>query len=257
MLSMLADAANATDPLLRAKARKLAAKLFITLASSGTPTKRGIKRMTRVNDALAGDLDLDATLARTGGTLPLASDEFVTRRWAASERSICLLIDRSGSMSGHGVAMASLGAASVVVAAGERAECSVIMFAKDSIVLQEMGQKRRLEDLIGDVLSLRGRGVTDLALALRCARRQLGKASARERVAILLSDAIATEGADPVTALRGVDRLHVLGTSDEAESVEAGRLLARRGGGSYRTCTSVVDLPAALSALLAVGDPGR
>ncbi len=250
-LSILADAATATDPLLRAQARKLAARMFVTLASAGTPTQRGIKRMVRVADPLAGDLDLDATLARTGGSLPVSADEFVTRRWAASERSICLLIDRSGSMSGHGVAMASMGAASVVVAAGERAECSVIMFAKDAIVLQEMGQRRPLEDLIGDVLTLRGRGVTDLALAFRGARRQLGKASARERVAILLSDGLATEGPDPVTALKGVDRLHVLGTSDEPESVEAGRLLARRGRGMYRTCTKVADLPAALTLLLA------
>ena len=249
-LSMLADAANATDAALRAKARRLASKLFVTLAATGMPTKWGIRRMVRVADALAGDIDLEATLARTDGTLPTASDEFVTRRWAASERAICLLIDRSGSMSGHGVAMASMGAASVVVAAGERAECSVVMFAKDTIVLQEMGHKRRPEDLIGDVLSLRGRGVTDLALALRGARRQLGQATARERVAILLSDGLATEGADPVTVLAGIDRLHVLGTSEEPVSVEAGRVLARRGGGLYRTCTSIVDLPAALTLLL-------
>lgn len=249
-LSMLADTANATDATLRAKSRRLAAKLFVSLATKGTPSKRGIKRMIATNDPLAGDVDLDATLTRTGGSLPMLSEEFVTRRWAASERALCLLIDRSGSMSGHGVAMAALGAASVVAAAGERAQCSVIVFAKDTIVLQEMGQRRKPEQLIGDVLSLRGRGVTDLALALRGARRELGKASARERVAILLSDAIATEGADPVTALKGVDRLHVLGTSDEPESVEAGKLLALRGGGRYRTCTSIVDLPAALNLLL-------
>ena len=250
ILAMLADAANATDPVLRAKARKVAARLFVTLASMGTPTKRGIKRMVRVADAFAGDVDLDATLARSGGSLPVSADEFVTRRWAASERAICLLIDRSGSMSGHGVAMASMGAASVVVAAGERADCSVIMFAKDAIVLQEMGQRRRLEDLIGDVLSLRGRGVTDLALAFRGARRQLGRAAAPERVAVLLSDGLATEGPDPVTAFNGVDRLHVLGTSDEQESVDAGRLLAKRGRGVYRTCTTVAELPAALTMLL-------
>jgi hypothetical protein len=249
-VSMLADAANATDPVLRAKARKMAATLFISLAAQGASEKRGIRRMISVNDPLAGDIDLDATLARTDGLLPKASEEFVTRKWAASERAICLLIDRSGSMSGHGVAMASLGAASVVVAAGERAECSVVMFARDTIVLQEMGRKRRIDELVGDILSLRGRGVTDLALALRGVRRELAKAGARERVAILLSDSMSTEGGDPLLALRGVDRLHVVGTSDEAESVEAGQLLAKRGGGKYRTCTSVVDMAKTINFLL-------
>lgn len=197
-----------------------------------------------------GDIDLDATLARTDGLRPSAAHELVVRRWTASERAVCLLIDRSGSMTGRGVAMASVGAASVLVAAGERSDCSVLAFARDTIVLQEQGRRRPIDGVIGDILSLRGKGVTDLGLALRGARRQLGRAGARERVAVLLSDALSTEGEDPLRAMRGLDRLHVLGTSDEAESVEAGRLLARVGGGRYRTCTSINDLPAALTGLL-------
>ena len=146
--------------------------------------------------------------------------------------------------------MASVGAASVLVAAGERSDCSVLAFARDTIVLQEQGRRRAIDGVIGDILSLRGKGVTDLGLALRGARRQLGRAGARERVAVLLSDALSTEGEDPLLAMRGLDRLHVLGTSDEAESVDAGRMLARVGGGRYRTCTTINDLPAALTALL-------
>ena len=143
-----------------------------------------------------------------------------------------------------------MAAASVLVSAGERFDCSVIAFAKDSVVLQEQGKRRPPNALLDDILSLRGRGTTDLATALRAARRQLGRAGARERVAVLLSDAKATTGSDPMAALRGLDRLHVLGTSDDPESVEAGRALARRGGGAYRTCTNVRDIPRLLTALL-------
>ena len=50
--------------------------------------------------------------------------------------------------------------------------------------------------------------------------------------------------------MRGIDRLHVLGTSDDAESIESGRELARRGGGRYVMCTSVSEIPTALTRLL-------
>ena len=153
-------------------------------------------------------------------------------------------------MSGHAVGRAAIAAASVVAAAGERCYVSVIAFARDSIVLQEQGRPRSVDAVLGDVLTLRGRGVTDVGLALRGARRQLGRSGARERVAVLLSDAMATEGDDPLTALRGIDRLHVLGTSDEPMSLDAGRLLARRGNGRHRCCTSVAEIPAAITWLL-------
>lgn len=248
--SLLADMANATDRELRAKARRAAAQLYLRMARQGRPSKRGIRRLAADVDPLGGDLDLDATLARTNGLVPSGPGQIVTRRWSTSERAICLLIDRSGSMYGEAVARAAVAAAGVLVAAGERADCSVIAFAKDAVVLQEQGRKRPPMALLDDVLSLRGRGTTDLALALRAARRQLGRAGARERVVVLLSDAKATTGADPIAALRGLDRVHVLGTSDEPESVEAGQLLARRGGGSYRTCLTVRDIPRLLTALL-------
>ncbi len=249
---MLADMANATDVRLRAEARRLAARILLRMAKAGPVPRRGVRRMVRDLDALAGDLDLDATIERSDGLAPHTGEGLVTQRWSAAERSICLLVDRSGSMSGKGLATAAMAAASVVTAAGERADCSVIVFAKDSIVLQRQGQRRPPEELLGDILTLRGKGVTDLALALRAARRELSKSPARERIVILLGDGLATEGDDPLRAMRGIDRLHVLGTSDDPESTQATAQLAARGNGRVRTVTSLTDLPVALNALLNV-----
>lgn len=197
-----------------------------------------------------GDLDLDATMDRSGGLASALGTDLVTRRWGSSERSVCLLIDRSGSMSGAGLARAALAAASVLVASGEEGDCSVVVFAKDAIVLQEQGRTRRSVDVLDDVLSLRGKGTTDISLALKAAKRQLAMARARERCVVLLSDAIATEGPDPLTVMTGIDRLHVLGTSDEQESIDAALLLTKRGNGRYRRATSITQIPAALTALL-------
>lgn len=248
--ALLADLANATDRKLRAAARALAVRVLLRMARrTGAPT-RGVRRLSASSDPLAGDLDLEATLSRTDGLVPTRAEDVVTRRWSATERAICLLIDRSGSMTGAQVATAALAAAGVVVAAGERADCSVIAFAKDAIVLQRQGRRRPTGAVLDDLLSLRGKGETDLALALRSARRELGRAGAADRVVILLSDAKATTGADPLGVVRGIDRLHVLCTSEDPESLEAASALARAGGGRLRVVRSVRDVPAALSAVL-------
>jgi Mg-chelatase subunit ChlD len=104
--------------------------------------------------------------------------------------------------------------------------------------------------VVEDVLSVRARGSTDLALALRAAARQLSRAEADERTAVLLSDCLATAGGDPLAALAGLDRVHVLGTSALPESVRAGAALARRGGGRYLRVGGVGELAAALTELV-------
>ena len=101
------------------------------------------------------------------------------------------------------------------------------------------------------MLALRGAGTTDLALALRTAARELaGAPGGADRVALLLSDALATAGEDPLAAAAGIDRLHVLGTSPAADAVAAGRALAARGGGRYLPATSLESLAPAIAALL-------
>ncbi len=249
-LSLLASISNATDRSLRAAARRLAARLFIELSRRSQVPAQGVRRLGTSTDWTSGDLDLEATLARTNGFLPTNEDELVVRRWVAGQRAICLLVDRSGSMDGHQVALAAIAAVSTVIAAGERSDVSVLAFNRDVIVLRGQGKFRAITKVLDDVLSLRGKGETDLGLALQAARRQLGRAASNERVVILMSDAKHTAGVDPIQQLKGIDKLHVLGTSADDEAVERGVLLARHGGGRYRTCTSVTELGSTLNWLL-------
>jgi MoxR-like ATPase/Mg-chelatase subunit ChlD len=249
-LEILAMAANATDRTLRVQARRLATQLMVRVARDAREPVRGIHRLRATPGGTEGDIDLDATLTRTDGLLPSSGDEVITRTWAAGRRAVCLLIDRSGSMNGHQVAMAAMGAAGVLLAADQRTDSSVVAFAKDSIVLQHQGQPRSVMAIVDDILTLRGRGETDLGLALSSARVELERTSARERVVILLSDAKHTTGQSPELLARGVDRLHVLATADDPETIERATALARAGRGEWRLCTSVTDLPRALNALL-------
>lgn len=249
-LALLSDMATATDPLLRAAARRLAARVFMRLGRAGQARQRGFRCLAPEAGRDDGDLDLERTIERAGGR-PRTREDLVVRRWRAPLRAVSLLIDNSGSMRGQALATAALAAAAVLLAADGRAECSVIAFAKDALVLQEQGRRRGGSAVVDDLLSLRGKGTTNLAVALSAAAQQLRRDPAAEKVVLLLSDCLATEGGNPLDALAGIERLHVLGTSDEPDAVRAGRLLARRSGGRYIQVSSIASLSRALVALLA------
>jgi Mg-chelatase subunit ChlD len=208
-----------------------------------------VQRRLVPGPATEGDLDLERTLERAGGR-PRRAEDLVARRWAAPRRALCLLVDHSGSMQGHAVGLAATASAAVVLGRGERATLSVVAFAADALVLKAQDEERAPAALVDDLLSLRGRGRTDLALALRTAAGQLRRAAADERLAIVLSDCRATAGTDPLDALGGLDRVDVLGTSADPDAVEAGRRLAARAGGRFLPATRFAQLQGALAEIL-------
>jgi MoxR-like ATPase len=247
--ALLADLALATDRELRAAARRLAARVFVQVGRVGIPRARGTRRLV-AGRRPEGDLDLDRTLDRWSGVWPPAPEDLVTRGWTGSRRAVCLLVDRSGSMQGLGVAMAAVAAAGVVLAADERLQTGVLTFADDVTVLQRLGSHRAAEDVVLDLVGLRGLGRTDLAGALRGARRELLPVTTDERVVVLLSDCLSTAGEAPESALAGIDRLHVLCPLPSEEALAAARTLAARGGGLMQPVRTLTDLGPALTRLL-------
>ncbi|MDQ3734507.1 MAG: MoxR family ATPase, partial [Actinomycetota bacterium] len=219
--ALLADMALATDREMRMLARRLASRVFIGLARIGRAPARGTRRMgpSRRDD---GDVDIDRTLDRWSGVGPVSAEELITRTWTAHRRALCLLVDCSGSMTGLAVALAAVAAAGVILAADDRLDPSVVSFSDSVRVLQAQGARRPAELVVGDLISLRGHGLTDLAAALTAAGVQLSGAVAEERVVVLLSDCLHTTGSPPASALAGIDRLHVLLPLPTAESEVAG-----------------------------------
>jgi magnesium chelatase subunit D len=257
--ALLADLSQAMDAKLRAVARQLAARIFIQLGATGRQSAHGPRRI-RTSARADGDVDLDRTIDRASGTWPPPGDDIVTRSWHAHRRSVCLLVDSSGSMSGLALAMAAVASASVLLAADSRLDTGVLAFSSDVTVLQPPGSRTAPEVLVGQLLGLRGHGMTDLAGALRAAAMQLaaGRAgsNAGERCVVLLSDCLSTAGGDPAASLDGIDRVHVLcplpaGTEPQPGSIDAAARIARLGGGISQPIRTLADIPAALTALLA------
>ena len=247
--AVLCDLATATDSELRDQARRLAARVFVRMARGGPAVRRGYRRLASWAGARTGDLDLERTLERAHGR-PRAVQDFVLTDWQSSRPAACLLIDHSGSMRGLGMALAAVAGASLALASADRADCSVVAFNRDAIVLQAQGRPRAPRRLVTDILSLRAGGTTNLELALRAAAAQLQRGPGYTRIAIVMSDCVATAGGDPISALAGIDRLHVLGTSAEPESVRHGQDLARRAGGRYLPATTFAELAVGLAAVL-------
>ena len=246
--ALLADLTLATDRQLRAAARRLAARVFLRMGRIGGHRARGTRRL--VPGRGPGDLDLDRTVERWSGPWPPPADDLVTSGWAGHRRAVCLLVDCSGSMSGLAVAVAAVAAAAVVLAADDRLRPGVLAFSGQVRVLQAQGTRRAPEELVGELVGLRGHGSTDLAAALRGAGTQLAGASADERVVVLLSDCQHTAGGDPAAALGGIDRLHVLCPLPTVESERAATTLAARGGGIAQPVRTLADVGPALTRLL-------
>ncbi|GAA1846115.1 hypothetical protein GCM10009836_27120 [Pseudonocardia ailaonensis] len=257
--ALLADLAVATDPVLRAQARRVAGRVFIRLGKVGPAKARGTRRIAPARGG-EGDLDLDRTLERWQPAAASRADgrasrrpgpeEVVTRGWTAHRRAVSLVVDMSGSMQGLAVALAAVAAAGVVLSADTALEPGVIAFGAQVRTLQRQGVRRPPDQLVGELVALRGHGTTDVAAALREASVQLAGAVADERLVLLLSDCLHTAGDDPLTALGGIDRLHVLAPLPDVAAERAGRALALRGGGSYREVRRLADIAPALTAVL-------
>jgi magnesium chelatase subunit D len=251
--ALLADLAVATDAPLRAAARRLAARVFLRLGRVGPARSRGTRKLGP-SRALEGDLDLDRTLDSWDPAASRRPEELVTRTWTAHRRAVCLVVDISGSMQGLAVALAAVAAAGVVVAnehGPPPLQPSVLAFGAGVRVLQRQGARRPPEELLADLVALRGHGTTDLAAGLREAARQLAGAVADERLVVLLSDCLHTAGDDPVEALGGIDRLQVLVPLGGAEAEAAAHPLAARGGGRVQVVRTLAEIAPALTRILA------
>lgn len=230
-LDLLARMSQATDRELAALARRLAGRLMLDLSRTGRATSRGVGKLERSRaDESSSDIDIDASLDGIIGARserrPVALDDLFTTKWSRPDTAICLLVDRSGSMNGERLASAALAAA--VCAWRAPKQFAVIAFGDRCIEIKSLTGTKAPENVVSEVLGLRGHGTTDVALALTAAQRQLATSAATRRITILLSDAEVTTGGDPVPVARGLDELLVLAPADEMEHARA--LVAAAGG---------------------------
>ena len=248
-LGLLADLTGATDPKLRELARRLAGRLMLEVGTRGRARPRGVGTMTELPYSPdAGDLDIDASLdvlvEARGGVLA-EPERLRVRGWRKPGTALCLLLDRSGSMGGEPLATSAVAVAAV--ASRNPSDYSVVAFGKDVVVTKSQDVAKSAEQVINDVLTLRGHGTTDLAGALTVARAQLSRSTAGRKVVIVLSDCRATVEGDPIASAHGIDELVVVAPEGDADEARA---FAAATGARLVTVAGPTDIPAALAAAL-------
>ncbi len=243
-LEMLAQMTRAMDRDLADLAKRLAGRLILDLSRTGEARQTGVGRLTvGPADESSGDIDIDASLdglvAARAERRPADVEDLAAQRWRKPDTAICLLVDRSGSMSGDRLASAALAAA--VCAWRAPAQFAVLAFGDRVLEIKALDGAKQPESVVSDVLGLRGHGTTDVSLALRAAQKQFATSNARRRITILLSDAEVTTGGDPVPAAKSLDELVVIAPSDDPQFA---RDLVQAAGGRLAEVegpTSVLD----------------
>ncbi|MEO0324300.1 MAG: AAA family ATPase [Myxococcota bacterium] len=255
---LLGELAQLHDrPELRALARRLALELVIREArrDEGRRTARG--RLTRTRGG-EGELDLDRTLEALlelpAGPASARDDDLWTIERRARPRSYALMLDISGSMKGAKVFHAALALAALALRAGDD-PLAVIAFWRDAAVLQPIEGGKEPAALLGQLLALRGRGLTNLGLALEAGLDELARAPTEDRIGILFSDGLQTAGDPAAEVAAAYATLHVVGISGAPEAAQACEHLAQVGGGRcallHELGGGVASIPEAINLCLA------
>lgn len=226
------EADAAVDPVVRARAKQIAARLAVPRPRRDSTSRRGIGELGSMPYRGGSDeIDLDRTI-EVLAERPVPEDEdIVVRDRIRTKRSVVLVVDVSGSMKGERVATA---AATVGALAGElqQDDLAVIAFWSDAAILANLGEPVKPMDLLDTIMRIPAQGLTNVAFPLELAAKQLARAAVRDARVILLSDCVHNAGPDPRSFAGRLPRLDVLLDASGERDVELGRDLARIGHGT-------------------------
>lgn len=211
---------------------------------------RGRSRITSTRyDGNGDDLDLDATIEVLAERRPLRSEDLVVRRPTQQPRSIALVADVSGSMTGD-KALISAAAIGALVAELAAEELTIVAFWSDVAVLRARQSRLDPMAVIDDLLRIEPRGLTNVHVGIELAARELAHSALERRCIVLLSDCVHNAGPDPREAARRAPTTHVLLERTGEHDRWLAERIARAGGGRLGQVAQLAEVAPALDALL-------
>lgn len=246
---VLPDSEAAIDPIARARARQIAARLAIRRPRRDATSRRGIGELGSLPYRGGSDeIDLDATIAVLAERPVPEDEDIIVRDRIRTKRSVVLAVDVSGSMKGERIATA---AATVGALAGEleHDDLAVIAFWSDAAILLNLGELVQPMQLLDAIMRIPAQGLTNVAFPLELAAKQLTRAPVRDARVILLSDCVHNAGPDPRPLAARLPRLDVLLDASGERDVELGRDLARIGRGTLHVVHDYRGVAPAVSSI--------
>jgi Mg-chelatase subunit ChlD len=240
------------DPEVRAMAERITRRLSIRRPARARD-HQGVRGSGRLESLPyrygSDDIDLDRTIeVLTERPAPCDTDIIVRER-IRTRRAVALVVDVSGSMKGEKIRTmaATVGA---LAADLESEDLAVVAFWRDAALLKPLHTRRAGPRLLDDLLRIPAQGLTNVHFALTVALAELNRSPARQRIAVLLSDAVHNAGPDPRPVAARFPRLHVLLQTDGEHDAALAAELAHLGHGLLAPIRHYRQVAPALNRLL-------
>lgn len=195
------------------------------------------------------DIDLDRTLAVLAENPWPDDTDIIVRERSRSPRAAALIIDVSGSMKGEKAKMAAATVGALAAEFGDD-QLAVVAFWSDAALVKTLDEKTSVTALLDQVLGIPTKGLTNVAFGLEVAAAELARATARRRVAVLLTDALHNAGPDPRALAGRFQELHVMAQVDGPHDLPLASEVAREGHGRIAPVRTHRDIAPALNRLL-------
>jgi Mg-chelatase subunit ChlD len=242
---------SGADPAVRAMANRIARRLSIRRPTRDHAGTRGSGALESLPYRYASDdIDLDRTLEVLTERPAPEDTDIIVRERVRTRRAVALLVDVSGSMKGEKIRTmaATVGA---LAADLESEDLALVAFWRDAALLKPLHSSRPSTALVDDLLRIPAKGLTNVHFALTVGLAELGRSSARQRIALLLSDCVHNAGPDPRLVALRFPRLHVLLQTDGEHDTALAADLARLGHGRLAPIRDYRQVAPALNHLLA------
>jgi MoxR-like ATPase/Mg-chelatase subunit ChlD len=248
------------DPALAELARRIAIRATIRrvlqlLGPVNLPSK--LERCEFV-PGMDHEIDVEATLDNLTGQRHIDLSDLVVESREPKKMAVALILDASLSMTGDKLAMATA-AIAVLAYRLKTVDYLLITFNDRPKTVKKVDEKVNLDDLVADLLSSSATGYTNIEAALKRGSEELSRATASNKVGILITDGNFTVGDDPADAASAYRRLFVVMTESHDCRPFTCDTVARNGGGRMFPVSTFDEIPRVLYRVLRMvshGAPG-